>query len=146
MKPYSEFTSDELWRHEQANFAAHMALMFTYLEKHGLSVDDFVQYTADEVLGGWVGEVKTVAEMMNAILVNVRANGGEILDTSTEGETRASATVTHLLNEEVMATLSSPAEMAGKFWDKFIPIATALGMTFKWERLAERRYHIEVRR
>jgi hypothetical protein len=146
MKPYSEWTNDELWQQEQMNFAAHMAVMFTYLQKHGLSVDDFVRYTADEVISGWKDEVKTVADMMNAVLVNVRANGGEILDASFESDTRASATVTYLLNEELMSTLSSPVEVTSKFWDKLIPIAAASGMRFEWERLGKRRYHIQVRR
>lgn len=144
MKSYSEYTIDELWGHAQMNFAAHMAIMFTYLEKHGLSVDDFVQYTADEVISGWKGEVKTVHDMMNGILINVLANGGEILDTSTEGETHASATVTQLLNEEIMSHLRSPIEMTGKFWDKIIPIAKAVGMNFKWKRSGEKGYYIEV--
>jgi hypothetical protein len=146
MKPYSEWTNDELWQKEQRNFAAHVAVIFTYLQKHNLSVDDFVHYTGDEVISGWKDEVKTVADMMNAILVNVRANGGEILDASFESDTRASATVTHLLNEELMSKFNSPVEVTSKFWDKFIPIAAALGMCFEWERLGERRYHIQVRR
>jgi hypothetical protein len=144
MKSYPEWTNDELWLHEQMNFAAHMAVTFTYLQKHGLSVDDFVRYTANEVIGAWKDEVKTVADRMNAILVNVRANGGEILDASAEGETRATATVTCLLNEELMSALSSPVEVTSKFWDKFIPISAALGMRFKWDPSGERRYHIEV--
>jgi hypothetical protein len=146
MKPYSEWTNDELWQQEQLNFAAHMAVMFTYLQKHGLSVDDFVRYTADQVIGGWKDEVKTVADMMNAILVNVRANGSEILEASFESDHHASARVTCLLNEELMSTLSSPVEVTSKFWDKFIPIAAAVGMRFDWERSGEGQYHIRVRR
>ncbi len=82
MKPYPEWTNDELWQQEQLNFAAHMAVIFTYLPKHGLSIDDFIRYTGEEVISGWMEEVETAAEMMNATLVNVRANGGEILEAS----------------------------------------------------------------
>lgn len=40
MKAYTQWTTEELWKREQLNFAAHMAIMFEYLQKQGLSVDD----------------------------------------------------------------------------------------------------------
>jgi hypothetical protein len=126
------------------NMAAHLAVMFTYLQKQGLSIDDFVSYAAEEVVSGWKDEVKTAAEMMNAILVNVRANGGEALEASLDDENCASAVVTCLLNEAMMAQLNSPVELTGKFWNKIIPIAVALGLRFEWRRLADGRYHIQV--
>lgn len=52
MKPYTEWTNDELWRQEQLNFAAHVAVMFTYLQKFNRSIDDFVRYTGEEVSSG----------------------------------------------------------------------------------------------
>ena len=144
MKPYSEWTSDELWQQEQLNFAAHLAVIFTYLPIHGLSIDDFIRYTGEEVISGWMEEVKTVAEMMNATLVNVRANGGEILEASLDDPSCASARVTFLLNEQLMERLHCPVNLTSRFWDKFIPIATALGMRFEW-RLKDGQYHIQVK-
>lgn len=144
MKAHDEWTTEELWKHEQLNFAAHMAIMFDYLEQKGLPVDDFVTYTAEKVIPGWRDGVKhTTEDFMRAILLNVLANGGEVFETGQNGDERT-AKVSYLLNTQVMQAYGSPPEMTGKFWDKFTPIAEAIGMTFSWEHTDDDRYLIRV--
>lgn len=144
MKAHTEWTTEELWKHEQLNFAVHMAIMFEYLQEQGLSVDDFVRHTADRVIPAWQrGEEKTVEFLMRGILLNVLANGGEVLE-SHYGDREATATVTYLLNHDLMQDWGSPPEVTERFWDKFIAIAEALGMHFAWERSQDHHYHIRV--
>jgi hypothetical protein len=141
----TEWTTEELWKQEQLNFTGHMAIMFEYLQKHGLSVDDFVRFTADKVIPGWQkkGRGKTVEDLMSGILFNVAANGGEVLETKINDE-EVTAKVSHLLHPEIMEAYGSPPEMTERFWDKFILIAEALGMGFTWERTEDHLYHIRV--
>ena len=144
MKVYTEWTTEELWKQEQLNFTAHMAIMFEYLQKYGLSVDDFVRYTAEKVIPGWQRKgIKTVEDFMRSILFNVAANGGEVLETNINDK-EVTAKVSHLLNPEIMQILGSPPEMAERFWDKFILIAEALSMGFTWEQTEDHHYHIRV--
>jgi hypothetical protein len=144
MKAYTEWTTEELWKHEQLNFAAHMAIMFEYLLEQGLSVDDFVRYTADKVIPAWQeGVEKTVEDLMGGILLNVLANGGEVRETNNNDE-EVTAKVSYLLNPETMQAFGSSPEMTERFWDKIVPIAEALGMDFTGERTEDHHYHIRV--
>ena len=82
--------------------------------------------------------MQTTAGMLNAVWVNVRANGGEVLEAALADDTCVSARVTYLLNEDLMSHFNTSIEVASKFWNKFIPIATALGLRFEWNRLSGR--------
>jgi len=44
--------------------------------------------------------------------------------------------VTSLLRLDVMERYGIAADLVGRFWNRFIPIAAALGMRFSWERTA----------
>jgi hypothetical protein len=133
LKAYTEWTPKELWEHEQLNFSAHIAIMFQYLQDHGLAVNDFIRYTGEKVLPSWRRRGDTVEIVMNGILRNVLANGGSVLNVAIE-ERQAEATVTSLLRLDVAEQYGIMPDVAQRFWDKFIPIAAALGMRFTWKR------------
>ena len=52
--------------------------------------------------------------------------------------------MTSLLRLDVMERYGIAADLAGRFWNKFIPLAAALGMRFSWERTAAGQDHIRV--
>jgi hypothetical protein len=135
LKAHTEWTPEEMWDQEQVNFSAHLVLMFRYLEKQGLGLEDFISFVGGSVLPSWKRRGDTISSVMNGILYNVLANGGAVLNV-TIGEDRAEATVTSLLRLDVMDRYGIPADKASRFWDKFVPIAAALGMQFSWERTA----------
>jgi hypothetical protein len=143
LKTYTECTPKELWEHEQSNFSAHIAIMFQYLEAHGLAVNDFIRYTGEKVLPSWKRRGDTPEIMMNGILRNVLANGGSVLHV-TIGERLAEATVTSLLRLDVTEQYGITPDLAQRFWDKFIPIADALGMRFTWKRTEAGHDHIQL--
>jgi hypothetical protein len=144
IKAHTDWTMEELWRQERGNFSAHLALMFRYLLEQELSLDDFIRYTAEAVIAGWKPHVSTVADMMNGVLVNVLANGGQVLEADI-ADAEASATVTTLLDHCVMEDYGVAPETADRFWDKFIPLGDALGMRFTWERTDEGHYLIHLK-
>ncbi len=53
MKAHTEWTPDELRQQEQVNFSAHLAIMFHFLEKHGLDLDEFISFVGGSVLPSW---------------------------------------------------------------------------------------------
>lgn len=143
LKAYTEWTPKELWEHEQLNFSAHIAIMFQYLQDHGLAVDDFIRYAGEKVLPSWKRRGDTPEIMMNGILRNVLANGGSVLNVTIE-DRRAEATVTSLLRLDVTERYGITLDLAQRFWDKFIPIADALGMRFTWKRTGAGHDHIQL--
>lgn len=143
LKAYTEWTPKELWEHEQVNFSLHIAIMFQYLEAHGLAVDDFICYTGEKVLPSWKRRGDTPEVVMNGILRNVLANGGSVLHVTIE-DRQAEATVTSLLRLDVMERNGVAPDLAQRFWDKFIPIAEALGMRFTWKRTPAGHDHIQL--
>ena len=145
MKAYTEWTTEELWQQEQVNFSAHIAIMFHYLQTHGLDPADFTRYAGEAVLPSWKRRGGTVADMMQGILRNVLANGGSV-EAVTIGERQAEATVSSLLRLDVMERYGIPAEQAERFWDKFIPIGQALGIRFTRKELDGGRNQIVLER
>jgi hypothetical protein len=143
LKDYTAWTVDELWQHEQLNFSIHIAIMFQYVKDHGLDVDEFVRYTGEKVIPAWRKREDTVPVVMNGILRNVLANGASVLEAEI-GTTEAHATVTSLLRLDLMEPYGVGPEEAGRFWNKFIPIAEALGMRFSWKRDPDGRDRIEL--
>jgi hypothetical protein len=95
------WTMEELWQGEQVNFAAHLAIMFKYLQAHGLDLDDFIRYVGTQVLPSWQRRGATVPIMLIGILRNVRANGGTVFEVTMD-EARSEATVSRLLRPDVM--------------------------------------------
>ncbi len=132
---YEDWVPEELWEHAQANFSGHLAMMFTYLAEHGLDVPDFIRYTGERAAPGWE-ECTSAADMMNGVLLNVLANGGGVLESTLE-EDQATATVTRLLNMDVMRHYGAAEDASEGCWDKFIPIATSLGLRFSWTRVGQ---------
>jgi hypothetical protein len=141
-KVYSAWQPEELWHQEQMNFAAHMALAFAYVQERGLSLDDFHRYIGEKVAPSWQ-TCTGVADFMNYTLLNVVANGGQVLATEWDEE-RASATVTEILLSEIGEHFGVAPAVLNSFWDKFIPIAEGLGLRFGWERTDAGQYRIEV--
>ena len=139
------WTMEELWQQEQLNFAAHLAIMFKYLQAHGLDQTDFIRYVGEQVLPSWRTRGATVPIMLTGILRNVRANGGTVYAVTMD-EARGEATVSRLLRPDVMDRYGIPAEQAERFWDKFIPIGQALGIRFTREELGDGRNQIVVER
>jgi hypothetical protein len=117
--------------------------MFQYVQAQGLAVDDFIRYTGEKVLPSWKRRGDTPEIMMNGILRNVLANGGSVLNVTIE-DRRAEATVTSLLRLDVTERYGIPADLTQRFWDKFVPIAEALGMHFTWKRTAAGYDHIQL--
>ncbi len=145
MTMQSAWTPDELWQHEQVNFAAHLAIMFHYLQQHGLDPADFTRFAGEAVLPSWKRRGATVPAMMNGILRNVLANGG-MVEAVTIGEQEAEATVGSLLRLDVMERYGISADQAERFWDKFIPIGQALGIRFTRTPLGDGRNRIVLER
>jgi hypothetical protein len=139
------WTMEELWQGEQVNFAAHLAIMFKYLQAHGLDLDDFIRYVGDQVLPSWRGRGATVPIMLTNILRNLRANGGTVFEV-TMSEARGEAIVSRLLRPDVMERFGIPAAQAERFWDKFIPIGQALGIRFTRTELGDDRNQIVLER
>jgi hypothetical protein len=139
------WTMEELWQGEQVNFAAHLAIMFKYLQAHGLDLDDFIRYVGTAVLPSWKRRGATVPIMLIGILRNVRANGGTVFEVMMD-EARSEATVSRLLRPDVMDRYGIPAELAERFWDKFIPIGQALGIRFTRTVLGDGRNQIVLER
>ncbi len=135
MKVHTDWTMEESWQQEQVNFSAHLAIMFHFLEKHGLDLDEFISFVGGSVLPSWRRRGDTIPNVMNGILRNVLANGGTVLELTMDAE-QAEARVTSLLRLDVMDRYGIPVEKASRFWNKFVPIAAALGMRFSWERMA----------
>lgn len=145
VKAHTEWTLEELWRQEQGNFSAHMAIMFHYLEKQGLALDDFIRFVGESVLPTWRRRGESVPDVMNGILLNARANGAAVRDVRIT-ETQAEATVSSLLRPDVMERYGIAPELAGRFWDKFLPIAAAFGLRFTRARTADGQDHIRLER
>lgn len=143
VKAHTEWTTEELWRQEQGNFSAHMAIMFHYLEKQGLPLDDFIRFVGESVLASWRRRGDTVPDVMNGILLNVRANGATVQDVRITEE-EAEATVSSLLRPDVMERYGVAPDLAGRFWGKFIPITAAFGMRFSRTRTAAGQDHIRL--
>ncbi len=80
---------------------------------------------------------------MNGILRSVLANGGSVLNVTIE-DRRAEATVTSLLRLDVTERYGITPDLAQRFWDKFIPIADALGMRFTCKRTGAGHDHIQL--
>jgi hypothetical protein len=139
------WTMEELWQGEQVNFAAHLAIMFKYLQAHGLDLDDFIRYVGQQVLPSWRGRGATVPIMLTNILRNVRANGGTVFEVTMD-EARGQAVVSRLLRRDVMERFGIPAAQAERFWDKFIPIGQALGIRFTRTELGDGRNQIVLER
>ena len=123
------WTMEELWQGEQVNFAAHLAIMFKYLQARGLDLDDFIRYVGEQVLPSWRGRGATMPIMLTNILRNVRANGGTVFEVTMD-EARGEAIVSRLLRPDVMERFGIPAAQAERFWNKFLPIGQALGIAF----------------
>jgi hypothetical protein len=143
VKAHSEWTMEELWRQEQGNFSAHMAIMFHYLEKHGLPLDDFIRFVGESVLPTWRRRGESVPDVMNGILLNVRANGATVQDVRIT-DTHAEATVSSLLRPDVMERYGIAPDVAGRFWNKFVPIASAFGLRFTRTRTEGGQEHIRL--
>ena len=139
------WTLEDLWQGEQVNFAAHLAIMFKYLQAHGLDLDDFIRYVGTQVLPSWQRRGATAPIMLIGILRNVRANGGTVFEVMMD-EARSEATVSRLLRPDVMDRYGIPAELAERFWDKFIPIGQALGIRFTRKDLGNGRNQIVLER
>jgi hypothetical protein len=137
-----DWTPDELWQQEQSNFSAHLAMMFGYLVQHGLPTDEFVRFVGERSAPSWEG-TEGVADLMEGILLNVRSNGHEIVSVEMH-DNRARATVTGLVRYDVMEFFGVPREQADAFWDKFHPLAEALGLSFTWQRIGDGAYEVEV--
>lgn len=143
IKAHTQWTTEELLKQEQVNFSAHIALILDYLQIRGLSVDDFIHYIGEKAVPGWKHTTTNVADFMNGILLNVRSNGGQVLDIYIDN-THANATVTELLDMDVVRYYSIAPNIADSFWNKYLPIADALGMRFTWERTENQTYIIKI--
>ena len=82
-------------------------------------------------------------DVMNGILPNVRVNGATVQDVRLNEE-EAEATASSLLCPDVMERYGVALDLAGSFWDKFIPIAAAFGMRFSRTRAAAGQDHIRL--
>lgn len=137
-----DWTVEELWGQERSNFGAHLAMMFEYLERRGLDVEDFVRFVGERSAASWEG-TSGAADLMEGILLNVRSNGHDVLAAELDGP-RARATVTGIVHYDAMDFFGVPRERADVFWDKFGPLAEALGLRFSWRTAGEGVYEIEV--
>lgn len=137
-----DWNIEELWAQERSNFGAHLAMMFEYLDGRGLPVEDFVRFVGERSVASWEG-TRGAGELMEGILLNVRSNGHEVLSVEAEGR-RARATVTGIAHYEAMEFFGVGRERADMFWDKFHPLAEALGLRFGWRRIGDGGYEIEL--
>lgn len=130
MKRYSDWTTEELLHVEQTNVSAHLAMMVTYLTKHGLDVADFITYLGQQVAPIWAQQVSNASDMMNGILVNVRANGGEVKEAQLSPD-QSEATVSGILDVPTLRKLNVSKAFATDFWNSFKPIAQAADLQFE---------------
>jgi hypothetical protein len=137
-----DWTTEELWQQEQSNFSAHLAMMFGYLVQRGIDTGEFVRFVGERSAPSWEG-TEGVAELMEGVLINVRSNGHDVLSVEVDDD-RARATVTGLVRYDVMEFFGVPREQADTFWDKFYPLAEALGLRFTWQRTGDGTYEVEV--
>ena len=136
MKNYDEWSSDELWDQVKMNFSAHMLIMYSFLRSKGIKPEEFTNYIAEIVIPDWKSEVKTVDDFMNAVLLNVAANGGVVRKTK-KIDNKSEAIVSQLLEKEVLRVFDLKNDDSDQLWNKFIPIANSLNMIFSWNRIAD---------
>jgi hypothetical protein len=138
----TEWSTEDLWRQEQSNFSAHLAMMFRWVEERGGSLEEFIDYVGRASAASWEG-TESAEELMEGVLLNVRSNGHEVLSVERE-DGRVRARVTGLVRADVMEFFGVPAEQSDRFWDKFVPLAEALGLRFSWRRAGDGVYEVEV--
>ncbi len=143
MKSHDAWTMEELWQQAQRNFSGHMAIIFLFLQEKGLSVDEFVDYTAIKTSKRWKAVVKNIPDMMNSILLNVLSNGEKILEVKIS-DTMATAVVSGLLRSDLIANYSCPAEAADSFWNKFCYIAEDANAKFSWRKSEDGNFHLRL--
>jgi hypothetical protein len=134
MKKYNDWSLEELWDQEKMNFSVHILAMYSFLRSKKIDLEEFTNYVAAVVLPGWEMEAQTIDDFMNAVLVNVRANGG-IVRKTTRGDQISEAVVSQLLEKEILRTLAFKHADSDQLWNKFVPIARSLHMRFTWKRL-----------
>lgn len=144
IKPHTAWTREELQEQGQVIFSAHLALMFDYIQRNNLSVDDFIHFIGERAAPGWKRTASGCADFMNGILLNVLAGGGTVHAIYID-ETEAHATVSGVVNPRVLEYYSVPADLAARFWNKYIPIAEALHMRFIWDQKEDGTFVIQVR-
>ncbi|HZU11279.1 MAG TPA: hypothetical protein VFB58_00420 [Chloroflexota bacterium] len=144
IETYTDWSAEDLWQHQQANFSAHLAMMYAYLSDHDLSPDDFIQYVGERAAPGW-RDCRDPHDMLNGILLNVQANGGSVHRASFNGD-HAEATVAAPVRLEVMRFYGVPQDLAERTWEKYRPIAEALGLAFSWESAGKDIYRIAISR
>jgi hypothetical protein len=144
MKAYSEWTTEELLAQERMNFAAHMAIMFMFLKERQIGIDDFVHYIGETVLPGWKEEVHSKQDFIDGILLNVRANGGEVLSIEDASAGEVKIVVNDILNSSMMRDMGATEYMGSALWDKFYIIANGLGYGFKWAKNSDGNHELRV--
>lgn len=143
MNHYTEWKPEDLLQQQQVVATAYIAMTLSYLESLGIPLDDFIRFMGEQVAPNWTGAVGNAADMLNAILINVRASGGQIIEARLQ-ETQSAATVTRLLDHKTGQGLGVSASTLDRFWDSFQPIARAAGMQFSWTKDHSGNFRIEV--
>lgn len=137
-----EWTTEDLLRQERSNFGAHLAMMFHFLDSRKIPVEQFVRFVGERSALSWE-EVDGAADFMEGVLLNVRSNGHDVVSAHVEGR-RAQAVVTGIVDYGAAEFFGIPRERADVFWNKFHPLAEALGLRFAWRVDDDGRYAIEV--
>jgi hypothetical protein len=145
MKSHLEWSTEELLTQSQRNFSGHLAIIFSFLQQKGLSIDEFVEFIGAKASLRWTSVVTGMEDLLNAILLNVLANGEKVI-TAKIDRNWASATVTGLFKREVMEYYGCQAEIYDRFWNKFKKIADAAGFNLIWKKADNGYYEIELTR
>lgn len=145
MKSYLNLTTNDLLEQERLNFSAHMALFYRYLDSHKMSFKDFNDFLGNSVSQGWKDEVQSLEDFMNGILLNVLANGGEVISVNKESNNnKITIIVSDILASDIMKSLGATNEMLGLLWDKYHTIAKKIGYAFSWSKTIDECYRIEI--
>ena len=128
----TRFTTEELLDYAQGNATAFALATIAYLEEHGLTVGDYVEYFGRKFAPGWeelrsqpaVAVARTAA--MNAVSV------GGILRSLSGDEARAEVIIEGWPDERISDVLGLERADAEAMWDSFEPIMEHIGVRYSW--------------
>lgn len=131
---YADYGSAELLEHAQGNLQALFIATADFLQERGVPVDDWVEAVGARFVRAWDTEGAWDAdELMDAMLVNFRAAGAEVVSAELAAD-RAVATLRGFPDPAAVEQFVVDPALADRYHDIAAPIASALGLRWSWHR------------
>jgi hypothetical protein len=152
-RPYDRWTDSELLSLQQHIFTSHLLLTLRGEVSPQQPAGDFFRDLGQAVVGDYLGNIDSASELLNCILIETRACGGCVLETTLTPEALAVEAADLTQGEATVAWLSDPVRMypfwdgenAYHYWEKFVPIAEECGYSLAVTAEPEQnRVHLQV--